>query len=528
MIARLSSKHLFKSCLARKISIYNIIVLLLLFVIFMVYDFFEVQYSLQKELDEYSDQVSARLSTSLRYPVWNIDWPHVQEMMHAEMADTRLACLVMTDSVYGEVVSVTRQGEELSSSMACEPHPDDIVRVVTLKNDHVPIGTVKIVMDSSFIWRNLFQHLTSQMFKDLGFLLVLTLTLFMFTRKLLLKPIAALTNTTQNITKNKDYALRALIPSRDEFGNLAHYFNTMLDEIEARDTKIRSYSKDLELEVAERTEELAKKAQDLEHAYARLLELDELKSSFLSTVSHDLRTPLTSILGFSKVIAKDFSRNYGMGPETDAKRIKRRDRILKNLAIIQSEGERLTRLINDFLDLSKIESGSMEWRDQPIEVANLVEQALDAVRGQFDELPDVALRFSRDDSLPVLLCDPDRLLQVLVNLLNNAAKFTTAGSVEIKARNIGGGLRIEVADSGPGIPANLLDQIFDKFYRINGGDTLLHSKVKGTGLGLAISREIVQHYKGRIWAESEVGKGSTFFVELPGQGGNTPAHASFS
>jgi len=268
--------------------------------------------------------------------------------------------------------------------------------------------------------------------------------------------------------------------------------------------------------VKERTRRLAEKATELESANQRLTELDRLKSGFLATVSHDLRTPLTSIMGFAKLINRDFTKFFAPFASGHERLTRQAGRISANLAIIESEGERLTRLINDFLDLSKIESGRAQWRDAQVDAAALVARAADAVSADFAAKPDVAFAIDIAPDLPPLFIDPDRLSQILVNLLGNAAKFTDAGSVRLRAFVADKMLRVEVADTGQGVARESLEKIFDKFHQAQIGDTVEDGRPRqGTGLGLAICRQIVEHYAGRIWAESELGRGSTFIMELP-------------
>ncbi|MFZ5812276.1 MAG: CHASE4 domain-containing protein [Thermodesulfobacteriota bacterium] len=273
---------------------------------------------------------------------------------------------------------------------------------------------------------------------------------------------------------------------------------------------LAEFNRTLEQLVAERTGALAEKAHELEEANQRLLELDRLKSAFLSSVSHELRTPLTSIRGFAKLILKDLSRMTGMGQGLSGKY----KRVDDNLHIIITESDRLTMLLNDFLDLSKIESGRMEWRDARLSVSDLIVRAVGAVRALFDEKPGICLSLDVPEGLPDLFVDPDRMLQVLINLLSNAAKFTDKGLVRVVAVPDDDGLRLTVSDEGVGVPEADMETIFRKFRQSTQGD-ILENKPKGTGLGLAICRNIVQHYGGRIWVESTLGKGSSFHVRLP-------------
>lgn len=254
---------------------------------------------------------------------------------------------------------------------------------------------------------------------------------------------------------------------------------------------------------------------ELEAANRRLLELDKLKSDFLSSVSHELRTPLTSIRGFSQLIHREFARSFAPLAGDDSQLQKKSARIQENLDIILNESERLTRLINDVLDLAKIESGRTDWRDEPLQVATFIQNAANAAHGMFEHKTEVVLHMEIAEGLPMFVGDADRMLQVLVNLLNNAVKFTDQGEVTVKAfLNAGNMIQIEVHDSGIGFPQEEAESIFDKFQQAKHGDTLL-DRPRGTGLGLAISREIVNRHGGHIWAQSEPGRGSIFSLTLP-------------
>lgn len=279
-----------------------------------------------------------------------------------------------------------------------------------------------------------------------------------------------------------------------------------------------SMNKILEEQVTTRTMALENKASELEDANVRLKALDKLKSSFLSSVSHELRTPLTSILGFAKIINKTYLKHFSRFAEEN-EALQRKDSLIKeDLRIIEQEGKRLTRLINDVLDLNRIESGEMVWNNQRVDIHDHLNAALDSTRMLFKGKPDVSLRLDIQAPLPALYIDPDRLMQVLTNLIGNSAKFTDHGEVVVAARPSGipgaGVVRISVSDTGVGIPEEDLPDIFDAFHQAVKKDALV-DKPKGTGLGLAICKEIVEHYHGGIWVESTPGKGSSFVFELP-------------
>ncbi|MBI9080138.1 MAG: HAMP domain-containing protein [Pseudodesulfovibrio sp.] len=260
---------------------------------------------------------------------------------------------------------------------------------------------------------------------------------------------------------------------------------------------------------------LTKAKEKAENASLRLQELDQTKSALVSSVSHELRTPLTSLLGFSRLILKNFSKNFWPMAKENHTLLTKGSQIIENLNILIHEGDRLTRLINDILDLNKIEQGYTEWRDEKTHPAILVQKAVNAVSGQFNDNPKLTLLTQIDEGLPDIVVDNDRLIQVLLNLLTNAAKFTMAGTVTLRASSPQTDLiRLEVADTGPGIPYSEQERIFEIFHQA-GEYGKADDRPRGAGLGLAISREIIAHYHGTIWVESEIGLGSTFFIELP-------------
>jgi PAS domain S-box-containing protein len=230
-------------------------------------------------------------------------------------------------------------------------------------------------------------------------------------------------------------------------------------------------------------------------------QIDQMKSEFVSTVSHELRTPLTSIAGSLGLLAGGAA---GELPDRAARLIK----------IAHSNSERLVRLINDILDIEKIESGKMTFDLKPVALLPLLEQTLQANRA-FAESYGVELELDRTHDAAVVVADPDRLVQVITNLLSNAAKFSPrGGKVQVSVHPLDRRYRVSVADSGPGIPEEFKDRIFSKFAQADGSDT---RQKGGTGLGLSIVREIVERTGGTISFDSVAGKGAVFHVDLPAE-----------
>jgi Na+/proline symporter/signal transduction histidine kinase len=263
-------------------------------------------------------------------------------------------------------------------------------------------------------------------------------------------------------------------------------------------SQVRAYSHELELKSLELTQATA----ELRAANERLRELDSLKDDFISTVTHELRTPLTSIRAFSEMLHED--------PKID---LVERTRFL---GIIVSETERLSRLINQILDLAKLESGRAEWTSAEVNLSEVVREAVDSISSLAKEKK-ITLELDLPTPGAIVLADRDRLTQVMINLLSNSVKFVASGSghVKVGAGETADAVTVSVCDNGPGIRAEDRELIFEKFRQGTGDAGALTDKPQGTGLGLPISRQIIEYFGGKLWVESEVGKGACFRFTLP-------------
>lgn len=251
---------------------------------------------------------------------------------------------------------------------------------------------------------------------------------------------------------------------------------------------------------------------EMQDAKEAAVAANDAKSAFLTNVSHELRTPLTSVVGFAKIIRKRLDeRVFPLVPRDDARASRAVEQVRSNVEIIVTEGERLTTLINNVLDLAKIEAGKIEWQMEPLSVATIVDRAIGATTALFEEK---RLSLARDVSgdLPDVIGDRDSLMQVLINLLSNAVKFTKEGGVTCRARQVDAEVVISIKDTGAGIAEADQPRVFEQFAQV--GDTLT-GKPYGTGLGLPICKQIVERHGGRIWVDSRLGAGSTFSFTLP-------------
>ncbi|KWT96815.1 MULTISPECIES: sensor histidine kinase [unclassified Variovorax] len=273
-----------------------------------------------------------------------------------------------------------------------------------------------------------------------------------------------------------------------------HDVMSILDEASREAAALRAHSQALE----EKSLSLERATAELSQLNEQLKGLDRLKDDFMSSVTHELRTPLTSIRALAELMLDD--------PAMDAAQRQ------QFLGLVVAETERLTRLVNQVLDMAKIEAGAAEWRTTEVDLCALARQAVQTTQELFHERgATVSLRLPA--ALPPLQADPDRMMQVLVNLLSNAAKFVPPGSghAELCLRADGERVVCTVCDNGPGVPRGQRELVFEKFRQ--GGDAA--NRPQGTGLGLPISRRIVEHYGGRMWLDPASGEGACFGFELP-------------
>lgn len=319
------------------------------------------------------------------------------------------------------------------------------------------------------------------------------LAAYAIVRYVIVKPVLHLKDVSDSIARG-NLDLRADIRTGDEFEELSHAFNRMLRHLVAVQEELRQVNCDLDVKV----DELAK-------VNLTLFEMNNLKSDFMATMSHELRTPLNSILGFSDVLADAVNLDD------------RQHRYVRN---IQSSGKDLLVLINDILDLAKIESGRMEIRVVEFSLHDLTERLVNMVRPLADR-KNIELSLQDDPAIPLLKQDMGKLQQILYNLLSNAIKFTPEGGrVKVLSRKLDD-MRCElvVEDTGVGIPLEDQETIFEKFRQ---GNTALGQRREnltrefaGTGLGLSIVRELSRLLEGEVSLVSELGKGSTFAVTIP-------------
>ncbi len=313
-------------------------------------------------------------------------------------------------------------------------------------------------------------------------LLFLALALaVVFTRRTITRPIEQLKQAAEKIAAG-DFSQRITISSQDELGDLARAFNTMSAQLNSLVTQLQ-----------QRMAETQAAREEAERA-------SQVKSAFLASMSHELRTPLNSIINFSKFVVKGV-----MGPINERQE--------ETLNKVVNSSKHLLQLINDVLDMSKIESGSLNlFVEKEVDVSDILQTVAATASSMLDDKP-VELQLEIAEPLPRITGDKKRIMQIMLNVVSNACKFTQEGHVKIMAQQQNGSLRLAVEDTGPGIAPEDSELVFEAFKQTATG----LRQGSGTGLGLPISRSLAEAHGGRMWFDSVPGQGSTFYVSLPVQ-----------
>src|SRR3981189_1575546 len=326
-------------------------------------------------------------------------------------------------------------------------------------------------------------------------------------QKVISAPIVHLEDTMRMVSANKNYEVRAVKSYSDEIGSLIDGFNTMLSDIQQRDTALRGANDELQT----RTRELEKEIPHRKQAQEELLkakyvaeEASRAKSTFLANMSHELRTPLNAIIGYSEMLEEEAEDS---GTEAT----------VQDLQKIKSAGKHLLALINDVLDLSKIEAGKMSLHLETFEVSGMIEEIVTTLQPAVEKNKNT-LRVRLADDVGGMGADITKVRQILFNLLSNACKFTDHGTISVNVDQIRVAerewIQFQVTDTGIGISEKQKKNLFQEFAQ---ADASIARKYGGTGLGLAITHRFVQLMKGQINVESEPGQGAIFTVQLPTQ-----------
>ncbi len=382
-----------------------------------------------------------------------------------------------------QVVSIRRMGVTDFGSGVSAPNLSDPLEAMLIVRRKTQFATVQLGKNRAWI---IAAGVVGSLLSGLVYFFIL--------KRLIFSPVRKLRRVTERVQQG-DLTARSSLETGDEFEELSIAFNEMLDRMERDQQKLQKMNESLDLKV----EELAE-------VNVGLFESSRLKNEFIASVSHELRTPLNSIIGFAELL-EDMSIETKEGQE-------KRIRYLRN---ILTSGNSLLDMINELLDMAKIEAGRMEVNLESTSVGDLLEGLSGIMRPQAKAV-DVTLELLVDEELPSLQTDPGKLQQILYNYLSNAIKFAPSNSVvtisatKITLQDESASVKISIRDRGPGIPEDMMDMVFEKFRQIDATHTREHA---GTGLGLAICRELADLIHASLWVDSTLGQGATFYVQIP-------------
>jgi signal transduction histidine kinase len=310
------------------------------------------------------------------------------------------------------------------------------------------------------------------------------------------RPIGKLVTATKQVARG-DLDYRIEIQPGDEIGELADSFNRMTGNLKLNLDKLADLTDGLERKVKERTLELEQANKKLKESNIRITEADRMKSQFVARMSHELRTPLNAILGFSGIMLEGIE-----GELTD--------NVKQDLGIINSSGKHLLALINNMLDLAKIEAGKMELHREKVDIGKIIDEALEGVTALVGNRK---IEIQKEiGEIPRVWADQTKILQVMLNLLSNSVKFTEKGTITVRAACRNGDLLVSVSDTGIGIREESKRKVFEEFNRLQGSSP---GTTGGAGLGLVITKKLVEMHGGRVEMASTFGRGSTFSFTLP-------------
>lgn len=472
-----------------KVTVLVVGVTLLVLAVFAAWEREAIRRQEEKQLQQVAHLLSVRCAQLLLLPLWNLDPAAARSIIVTEMEDARVQAITVHEA----------EGERFFEGMQRDAQwrlvpwtgnvPDGLVMArKPLVMEGVTLGYVDVLVSHRLLDASLGERLQQELLKAAILAVTLAGILVVLFRHILVEPITRLAATAREVSREENFSLRAPRHGDDEIGVLIDSFNAMLDQIERRNRLLNSRRRSLEREVTERTAEL-------EEARERAEAASRAKGTFLAAVTHELRTPMTAILGLTE-IALDTT----LTP-------RQRD----YLEIVRSSARTLIGVVNGVLDYSRLEAGKLVLESLPFAVRELMEEVTDLFQGRMSG-KDVELLLDIEPSVPThVVGDALRLKQVLINLVGNAFKFTRQGEVVIRvtATRVDGHVELGVAvrDTGIGIAPEARDRLFHLFAQ---ADASTARKFGGTGLGLAIVRELVRCMGGDIDFDSVPGQGSIF------------------
>ncbi len=468
-----------KRKILRAILLTSSAVLLFTILTYFIYEFITFRQSSVRELSVQAKIIASNTTAALAFR----DPDDAEEILSALKAEPHIIVSAVFDE-NGQLFSLYPPGfpaGNLPEARFEESHElkdsELLVFQPVVQGDKM-LGTLFLRSDMNALYDRLWLYLTIAGLIGIGSLAV---AYFLSNRMqgIISRPILSLANTARIVSEKKDYSVRVAKSGNDEIGYLTDAFNQMLTEIERQNDEIRSFNQKLEGLIKKRT-------QDLEAANKEM-------EAFSYSVSHDLRAPLRSIIGFSNILMED----YGNVLDKDA---------INNLNIIMRNGERMGQLIDDLLAFSRL--GKQKVTKVKLDIKSIATLVWDDMKSQYNSDSELHI-----GSLPVCYGDNSMIRQVMQNLIGNALKYSMKKEkaiVEVGSYNENGSIIYFVRDNGAGFDMQYYDKLFGVFQRLHSGD-----EFEGTGVGLALVHRVITKHEGKVWAEGRINEGATFFFSLP-------------
>lgn len=496
-------------------------------VVFMITDYTAASRKLHRDTEDFARRLAVRAVRQLQVPAWNLDSVSIAAVIAAEMEDQRVYAVALFERDGTTLLGgMQRDGDWRPVPWTGATGGDVVTEREVLAHQGEEIGNVVVMVSQRGIDEALSAMVRENAVRVTVVGLMLVVLIILILRRTVVVPVAGLAHVARKVAEERNYALRAARHGHDEIGRLVDAFNTMLEQVERHERQLTVQQGELERMVRERTAAL-------DTAQSRVDRASRAKNEFLAGVTHELRTPMNAVIGMV-----DITLGTDLSP-------KQRE----YLNLVRSSARSLLGVVNGVLDFSKLEAGRLTLESIPFRTRDLLEEVTDLFHDRL-AVKDIELVVDIDtDVPPVLVGDPLRLRQILVNLAANAFKFTERGEVVIRvALNDGAGeaapqvaaqvtgtrtgveLAFSVRDTGIGIAPEARDRLFESYSQ---ADASVSRRFGGTGLGLSIVRALAQLMDGEVGVESEPGRGSTFhftarFGLPPEQEAATPPHPALA
>lgn len=442
---------------------------------------------LEIALAERAQTTANELALVLELPLWNFNRPAIERgaLIYAENEDVE------------RVRVLDESGREVYIHEHNLGSTDLVVATAPIRFEDRLIGTVELVLTTQALERERQNALLSTVLSALVLVVVITITSQVLLRRLLSRPLGQVSAGLKGLAAGA-YELRLPTSGRRDLDVIVDAANDMAAQIAQRDHQLRDLIQSLETRVEDRTRDLRAAVEEAQRSRERAERSDQVKSAFLASMSHELRTPLNAIINYSKFVARGV-----MGPVTD--------RQTETIGKVVDSGQHLLALINDILDMSKIESGALTlFVEDDLSLPDIIGQAVENARPLLGDKPVQMISHIAPD-LPPMVGDRKRITQIMLNIVSNACKFTSDGTITVAAWREGEDVHLTVQDTGVGIAPEDHEAVFEAFRQTRSG----LRQGSGTGLGMAIARSLAQAHGGALWFESTPGVGTTFHVRLP-------------